>query len=378
MIETVMKSKMSLRRNLTIAFSLAIALGSVCLTLATRYVFRHVLAEAGLPEGALEHLGGHVAHILAGLAILGALFALFAADVLSKAVTRPVRRLVQAVEQIDCEDLNMAIAAPAGDEFERLGEAFNGMVARLRQSREELETRVQQRTAELSSANAALLFEISHRKESEKRLAYLASFPERDPCPVMEVDWNGHVRYANPAARSLFADIYDRQDAHPWLADWAAVVRMLQEQNAATASRDVVLEGRSYQQLFHHFAQDQFVRIYGLDVTDRKEAERQQAQLLKKLSETNQQLQDFAYVVSHDLKAPLRGIRTIVDWLNADYADQLDEQGREHLSLLVGRAGRMQSLWTWAVCCRRSLTVWTFRIASRSTSRPTCRRWRRT
>jgi PAS domain S-box-containing protein len=90
----------------------------------------------------------------------------------------------------------------------------------------------------------------------------------------------------------------------------------------------------------------QIIGLHGItrDVTERKQAERQQAELLQKLSEINQELQDFAHVVSHDLKAPLRAIRVIADWLCADYTDKLDDQGKEYLTLLTGRVDRMQGL----------------------------------
>jgi nitrogen-specific signal transduction histidine kinase len=77
---------------------------------------------------------------------------------------------------------------------------------------------------------------------------------------------------------------------------------------------------------------------------ERKQVEKRQAQLLQKLSKINQELKDFAYIVSHDLKAPLRAIRTIADWLKADYADKLDAEGKEHLTLLTNRVNRMQNL----------------------------------
>ena len=64
----------------------------------------------------------------------------------------------------------------------------------------------------------------------------------------------------------------------------------------------------------------------------------------QKLASSNEELADFAYVVSHDLKAPLRGISQLTDWLSTDYADAFDEDGREMLSLLVGRARRMHDL----------------------------------
>ncbi len=58
----------------------------------------------------------------------------------------------------------------------------------------------------------------------------------------------------------------------------------------------------------------------------------------------NKELEDFAYIVSHDLKAPLRGISQIAGWLGKDYGDRLDGQGHEFLELMSGRARRMESL----------------------------------
>jgi light-regulated signal transduction histidine kinase (bacteriophytochrome) len=55
-------------------------------------------------------------------------------------------------------------------------------------------------------------------------------------------------------------------------------------------------------------------------------------------------LKDFAYVVSHDLKAPLRGIKTLADWLSTDFADKLDENGKEQMNLLLARVDRMHNL----------------------------------
>jgi PAS domain S-box-containing protein len=80
------------------------------------------------------------------------------------------------------------------------------------------------------------------------------------------------------------------------------------------------------------------------DITERRQAEEKQSRLIQKLSDVNQELRDFAYVISHDLKAPLRAIQTIADWLRADYADRLDAEGKEHLTLLTNRVNRMQSL----------------------------------
>ena len=77
---------------------------------------------------------------------------------------------------------------------------------------------------------------------------------------------------------------------------------------------------------------------------ERMRAEQRQAQLLEDLEKVNRELKDFAYIVSHDLKAPLRGIATLAEWIATDYADKLDEQGREQINLLTGRVVRMRNL----------------------------------
>ncbi len=80
------------------------------------------------------------------------------------------------------------------------------------------------------------------------------------------------------------------------------------------------------------------------DITERKRAEEQRAKLLRDLENINKELNDFAYIVSHDLKAPLRAIGTLVNWLSEDYGDKLGEDGKELLQVLLGRTKRMHDL----------------------------------
>lgn len=77
---------------------------------------------------------------------------------------------------------------------------------------------------------------------------------------------------------------------------------------------------------------------------DRKRFENRQLELMAELASANQELKDFAYIVSHDLKAPLRGIASIASWLEQDYSDRLDAEGQEMLQLLGGRVRRMSDL----------------------------------
>ncbi len=63
-----------------------------------------------------------------------------------------------------------------------------------------------------------------------------------------------------------------------------------------------------------------------------------------RLNQSNRDLQDFAYVASHDLQEPLRKIRTFSDRLNTKYGDVLGKQGRDYLERMEGAAARMQNL----------------------------------
>jgi light-regulated signal transduction histidine kinase (bacteriophytochrome) len=88
-----------------------------------------------------------------------------------------------------------------------------------------------------------------------------------------------------------------------------------------------------------------------MEITERKQAEESLEVLNKELEATvekltlsNRELQDFVHIAAHDLKTPLRGIVTLVDWISEDYGHKFDEQGKEQVKLLVKRAVRMSKL----------------------------------
>ncbi|MCA8959965.1 MAG: PAS domain S-box protein [Planctomycetes bacterium] len=81
-----------------------------------------------------------------------------------------------------------------------------------------------------------------------------------------------------------------------------------------------------------------------VDVTERKDSERELRRYAKELEERNHDLDSFAHAVSHDLKAPLRGITSIAQWTLEDYADKIDEEGRDNLQIMAQRCDRLGRL----------------------------------
>jgi PAS domain S-box-containing protein len=90
--------------------------------------------------------------------------------------------------------------------------------------------------------------------------------------------------------------------------------------------------------------EDNTIFAVARDVTGQKEAELAMAQLLQRLERGNQELDKFAYIVSHDLKAPLRGITNLAEWIEEDLGENLPEEVKGHLQLLRSRVEWMQRL----------------------------------
>ncbi len=80
------------------------------------------------------------------------------------------------------------------------------------------------------------------------------------------------------------------------------------------------------------------------DITERAEYEANLQLYMEKLEQSNRELQDFAYVASHDLQEPLRKVQAFGDRLNRKYGETLGEEGNDYLKRMRDAAVRMQTL----------------------------------
>jgi light-regulated signal transduction histidine kinase (bacteriophytochrome) len=80
------------------------------------------------------------------------------------------------------------------------------------------------------------------------------------------------------------------------------------------------------------------------DISGRKKMEEELKETLKKLKTSNSELEQYAYVASHDLQEPLRMITSFLQLLQRRYAGQLDSEADEFIEFAVDGANRMQDL----------------------------------
>jgi len=158
--------------------------------------------------------------------------------------------------------------------------------------------------------------DITERRRADDLLAHLDSVPQENPNPVVETDLAGNVTYLNPAAQAQLPDLVALGPRHPFLDGLIPLIAALEKQETDSFVREVDLGNVIYEQKISHASQNNLIRIFANDITKRKQAykelNRSAAELQhynQELERSNRELQDFAYIVSHDLRAPLVNIQ---------------------------------------------------------------------
>ncbi|MCW5907352.1 MAG: PAS domain S-box protein [Chitinophagales bacterium] len=117
-----------------------------------------------------------------------------------------------------------------------------------------------------------------------------------------------------------------------------------------SSESEQVFLGRSLKVYHTPIANEEGKIIYGmvmiLDITDLKETERELEKRAHELQRSNEELERFAYVASHDLQSPLRTIASYLQLLEMRYRDKLDPEALEFIDFSVNGAKRMQTVIT--------------------------------
>jgi len=215
----------------------------------------------------------------------------------------------------------------------------------LRRAREELELRVQERTAELVEASTTL-----REQAAVLDLAHDA---------ILVRDMDGNLRYWNRDAEETYGWVREEaldnttqrllctQFPKPWeeiveellsAGQWEGELR-----HRTRSGKTIIVESRWAVQ---KDADGNPYRILEInrDITDRKAAEEQLKSYMAKLEESNKALQDFASIASHDLQEPLRKVISFGNRLKEKHGDSLDPEGGDYLDRMLNATDRMQSL----------------------------------
>lgn len=170
--------------------------------------------------------------------------------------------------------------------------------------------------------------DLTQRKKAEKEIERLATFPALNPNPVFEVDFNGNIKYANPATKTLFPDLETLGLKHPFLSDWQDIAKDFESKTKNTFRREVKVAGHWYYQQLCLVSGTHQIRIYTVDIDELKQAEEARARAQVKLEEYANQMEELANqraeqlkdserlaaigqtagMVGHDIRNPLQAI----------------------------------------------------------------------
>jgi NO-binding membrane sensor protein with MHYT domain len=177
--------------------------------------------------------------------------------------------------------------------------------------------------------------------ERTKELEVLSTFPFESPDPVFRIDQQNTIIYSNPSGLSI-------------LREWGTNVgekfpSLFMEVLSETRNykKQKIIESSLHHQIFEfsiiYVEKMNYLNIYGRNITKQKMAETEIANNTKELERSNNALQEFASMASHDLQEPLRKIYIFGDQLKKRIGN-LDQQSEGYLNRMQRAASRMQSL----------------------------------
>jgi two-component system CheB/CheR fusion protein len=117
--------------------------------------------------------------------------------------------------------------------------------------------------------------DVSELKRVEELTRHLASFPQLNPNPVIEVGPSGKITFSNPAAYKVLENLgIDREDLNVFLpADMDDILRDLEKKEETTHYREIPVKDRLFGTTIHLVPRFSVGRIYSFDITEQKRAE---------------------------------------------------------------------------------------------------------
>jgi PAS domain S-box-containing protein len=191
------------------------------------------------------------------------------------------------------KSLNTRLTA-AGNRLEELARKSSGLPAE--QNREV--TKILEELGTVLQELRRVNDELRLREDSAERRS---SFPQMNPNPVVEVDLTGHIYYQNPAAEKLFPDLRTAGPSHPWIAGLEKLGEVFNQDKKLSYVREIKVDDLWFQQFCYFVLEGKRLRIYGLDITEKKETEEELRKTSRRLKGIMESISDGFFALDKDL-----------------------------------------------------------------------------
>ncbi len=213
----------------------------------------------------------------------------------------------------------------------------------------------------VESAEAAQQLRIDSclRQVAEEAATFFRSMVDHVPIGISRTDLRGQFVYVNEEFCKMFGTSADdllgktTDDVAPQFAsDKSGIIsrRVLEHARPEERIERLTLGDRElFMKVIRMPVKDAHEEVIGiqalwLDVTEMKQAQNRLERYAQNLERSNVDLQQFAYVASHDLQEPLRAVSSYCQLMEKNYSHQLDDRAIRWLQFVVNGAQRMQRL----------------------------------
>ena len=280
--------------------------------------------------------------MLVGVILAGALVAVFLARRLQRHITQPVLALARTAQTVsEQKDFSIRAERFDDDELGPLTDAFNDMLAR-----------VDDRDRALRSQNDTLRREVIERKAAEERFRLVI---EAAAQAMLVVDSERRITSVNRKGEELFGYLREELIGQPIETLVPEAVRGSHPDHVAGflngpsvrpmgVGRDLFAQRKDGALVPVevglsplHLPDGQYTLASVIDVTERKRMD-------DDLRRSNADLEQYAYIASHDLQEPLRMVASYTDLLAERYAGKIDARADKYIHYITDGAKRMQRL----------------------------------